>query len=664
MNRMRVAALLFALCVPLTGQGATPPVPAPDGGDPPGAMRPDSNGAGYHMLDQQAARDAPGQYELALWCEAHGLTRERLKHLTLAVLRDPDHPGAHGLLGQVAYRGRWRHAEDLASLLARDGLLAEALAAYRARRDRMEDTPDAHWRLALWCEENGLEPEAIAHLTAVTRRDPGRDAAWRRLGYQRRHGRWMTPEQIDAEAAAREARERADRRWKPRLAALNAALRDESRRGRAELELSRVTDPGAVPAIWRTFVEGQSNGQSRAIRLLAQIEGPTASRALAILAILAEAADTRRLATEILARRDPRDVVGPLLGLLLDPIRYVARPVQGPGDPGILVVAGDEYNLRRFYTVPPLPADTMRRLIDPTTPPDFTLPIALVLGEDWARYSALPVMNQVTRNNVKDLTRNLAIAARATFVAQRQLVNDVDSLEIANDRIDSSNARVLSVLVAITGRDQGKDREASRAWWVDHQGYAYHPLESGGEFRPTYDDEVPLPYVPRYQRITGMSCFGAGTPVWTREGRRPIESVRVGDVVLTRDTRTGGLRLAPVLAIFHNPPAATWRIRLDAGEAAETIVATGIHRFWSAGRGWVMARNLERGDAIRTLASRGVVSSSRPGAVEPVFNLEVGEDRSFLVGEAGALVHDNSLVGDTPAPFDRMADPEAAVDRR
>ena len=33
----------------------------------------------------------------------------------------------------------------------------------------------------------------------------------------------------------------------------------------------------------------------------------------------------------------------------------------------------------------------------------------------------------------------------------------------------------------------------------------------------------------------------------------------------------------------------------------ESVVATGIHRFWKAGGGWVMARELKPGDPIRTL---------------------------------------------------------------
>ena len=105
-----------------------------------------------------------------------------------------------------------------------------------------------------------------------------------------------------------------------------------------------------------------------------------------------------------------------------------------------------------------------------------------------------------------------------------------------------------------------------------------------------------------------MSCFGPGTLVRTREGTRPIEAIRVGDVVLTQETKTGASSFAPVMTVFHNKPAPT--LRIDLG--GEPIVTTGIHRFWKAGRGWVMARDLRPGDAVRTLGGAARCPPSRP----------------------------------------------------
>src|SRR2546421_212392 len=80
------------------------------------------------------------------------------------------------------------------------------------------NTADAHWRLALWCEEHGLKAEAMAHLSTVVRLDPGREAAWKRLGCKKHNGRWVTEAQLVAEKTEAEAQRQADKTWRPRLA--------------------------------------------------------------------------------------------------------------------------------------------------------------------------------------------------------------------------------------------------------------------------------------------------------------------------------------------------------------------------------------------------------------------------------------------------------------
>ena len=287
--------------------------------------------AAYHDLVKRSGGDADTQVRLALWCEASGLGPERLKHLALAVLTDPGHATARGLLGHVAVRGRWRRPEDLDELLRGDTQFSAALAEYDVRRDRMEDTADAHWRLALWCEQKGLEAEAWAHFAAVTRREPAREAAWRRLGYTRHHGRWMRPEQIAAETSALEAQRKADRHWKPLLSRWKWALKEDSRRAWAEAKLAGVTDPRVVPAIWEAFAGGGPDDQGRAARLLAQVDGSSATRALALLAVFGDSAEIRRVATETLARRRPARrrrpadrPPGPP-----DPVRGAPRPGAG-----------------------------------------------------------------------------------------------------------------------------------------------------------------------------------------------------------------------------------------------------------------------------------------------------------------------------------------------
>jgi hypothetical protein len=82
------------------------------------------------------------------------------------------------------------------------------------------------------------------------------------------------------------------------------------------------------------------------------------------------------------------------------------------------------------------------------------------------------------------------------------------------------------------------------------------------------------------------------------------------------------------------------------------VVTTPIHRFWKSGAGWVMARDLKPGDAVRAIGGVVRLVSTAPDAVQPVYNLEVAEGRSYFVGERGALVHDYSPALPVTGPFD------------
>jgi tetratricopeptide (TPR) repeat protein len=614
----------------------------------------------YQTLAKTTGQNASAHLRLALWCEARGLNSESLKHLALAILLDPSYSSARGLFGQVLYRGRWMRPDDVGRRIELDTSLTARLADYRARRAALENTADAHWKLALWCEENGLKEESIAHLSTVTRLDPSRKSAWLRLGYKEFNGHWLRPERAAAERAESEAQARANRRWRPALAKWKAALQDRNRRDLAERKLSNVTDPRAVPAIWFIFMRQAPTDPARTVRMLGQIQGPMASHCLALLAVFGETSEVRRAATETVARRDPREVIDLLINLLIKPIKYEVRPVKGPGSPGVLLVEGERAKVRRHYVVPSPPDRVVRILNDPTTtPPQFDA-IEALLGDELTRVvlqgPSQPFnQNRIVRNNLILGEQNLMEAAKATLLAQRQMASDIETIEARNKVARTLNERVETPLRATTGQDFGQDDDVWRTWWTDQKGYVY-TSQSSAE-KPTIDETVALVYTPQY-RTTRSSCFGAGTLVRTREGSRPIEAIRVGDVVLTQNPESGILNFSPVLAVAHNKPAPTLRIALD----GEAIVATGIHRFWKVGRGWVMARELKTGDAIRCLGGTTHVRAISEEETQPVYNLEVGDDQSFFVGGLGALVHDNTLVQPLAHPFDQA--PKLSLESR
>ena len=94
---------------------------------------------------------------------------------------------------------------------------------------------------------------------APDRRDPARpkrESAWKKLGYKKHDGRWVTDTQLAAEKADTEAQKAADKKWKPLLEKYKAMLDQPSKREEAEAALASVTDPRAVSAIAHAFVTG------------------------------------------------------------------------------------------------------------------------------------------------------------------------------------------------------------------------------------------------------------------------------------------------------------------------------------------------------------------------------------------------------------------------
>jgi hypothetical protein len=679
----------------------------------------------YEAARKQAGRDAQAHVRLALWCEARGMTAERMKHLAAAVLNDPSDALARGLMGLVAYHGKWERPDDV-SREAKDDLGREALMQeYLERRARTADKADAQWKLALWCDQGGLKDQAVAHFHAVLRLDPRREAAWRHLGYKKLGGRWVKPEWQDA--AKREADEqgRANKHWKPLLEGWRSGLasRDRRRRADAEAGLFRLTDPRSVPMIWVVFASRGAEGQNVAVRLLGQVDAPGSSRALAMLALSGKSAEVRRQAIQILRQRDPRDFAPLLASLLRETIKYEVRPVNGPGSPGEILVKNKDANVRRMYSPPPMPGV-------PVLPNDYVGPDAsglpviyryagpynsgemVVPGNSVAAAEAMFGLNggnaaaqvighlglppatagkleatlgQAARVPIANLggPANFPLRARGVGVesmtipvgqmmleyqmaaraAQEQLASDVQSIDSYNGAVRESNQRVRQILADATGTDLGDDCTAWGKWLADLFGYAYAAPSGSSYEPPTVVQQVPLAYQPQPVPVTfnvqmpGVvlqrthACFAAGTPVRTLEGLRPIEALREGDLVLTQAPRSGELKYQVLVTVYHNPPNATYRITL---ETDESIVATGIHRLWKAGKGWTMVRELKLGDVLRTLGGVAAVKSVEADRTQPVYNLQVADGESYFVGTSGVLAHDNSTINPVPEPFDAV----------
>jgi hypothetical protein len=638
----------FLLCSAMLGQAASP------------ARDLSADLKAYQEARSRAGRTADDQVELALWCEARGLDAERLTHLTRATLLDPDNQTARGLLGQVSYKGKWMRPEGVQAAIEADPDAQATLREYLDRRAATAYTADAQQRLAQWCDQHDLKDQATAHYKNVLRIDPRREPVWKKLGYRKHEGRWVTPEDLAAEKAEADAQKHADRRWKPLLEKYRDELtgKDEKKRRRAEDALAGITDLRAVPMIWDVFVRDDKGFQLRAAETLAQIDGPSASQAVARLAVFSDFPEVRGLAAKVLMRRDPHDFLDPLLDLIRKPFRYKADPVRDDGSGGKLFVEGEEFNIERTYQVGQIDwSQIPRRIFTDDVPLGGGLgqnALALGFGGAGVRNNAplLPVANREAIRRDRIILQAIGAQEQVIQQARQSERRDMAAIEQMNRAARNANERVLPLVKASTGQDFGDDRDAWKGWWSNELGYAYR--SSTPSVKPTYTEFVafnPILSVPH------GACFAAGTPVLTIDGPKPIESIEVGDRVLAQDVATGAISYQPVLLTHHNAPSPLLKLTIG----PESLLATGIHRFWRVGKGWTMARDLKPGDVVRTLGGAAKVEASEPAGTAPVFNLDVAEDRDFFVGKAGFLVYDFSVVQPVARPFDAPA--VASLDR-
>lgn len=632
----------------------------------------------YEARKSKAGTDAASQVALALWCEANGLKAERTKHLSRAVLADPKSTTARGLLGQVEVSDGWDNPDGVRAKIQADESLARKLAEYNRRRAELDlhdrrdvlaaaeearksgnyalaeskrfwyarKTAPEHVKLGLWCEQNGLKPEAIAHFTQAVVLDPYRDSTWKHLGYVKRDGRWMSREQAEAERLEASNQQKADRHWEPLLRRWRSWLGEKARFADARARLDKVSEPRSAAAVMRIFGRGGESDQIIAVEILGRIDSPASTRYLSALAVQSASPKVRYRATEILRHREPRDYAGELVERIKSPMKYKVQPVRGPGSQGALYIETSRYKVLRTYDAPPA-FELSPSFFGYVGYDANGLPIVVRGRELQTLAKKSPALQAADIAALEARTMQLLQNANIKAAdSQKRLLADVDAIESQNAAVAAENPLITQVLKsALEAPADLKDDDENgwHTWWFDKLGYTYESPQ------PV---EVQVDVSPQYPPPRVYSCFAAGTPVRTRDGRKPIEKILVGDQVLAQDVSTGSLGFHPVTVVHHNAPSRTIRITLDNGDS---LVASIYHRFWQAGIGWKMARELKAGDVLRTYAGLARVVSTESGLVVPVYNLDVAGARTFYVGEHDTLVHDNTLPEPRQKAFDRVS---------
>lgn len=152
-------------------------------------------------------------------------------------------------------------------------------------------------------------------------------------------------------------------------------------------------------------------------------------------------------------------------------------------------------------------------------------------------------------------------------------------------------------------------------------------------------------------------CFVAGTMVHCANAASgemyllPIEQVREGQLVWSRDEKTGELGIKKVIDTFVTNPSELFHLNIDVNgnsESDETLTGTGEHPFYLSSRpeeGFFPMRELLAGDYLVLASGKSAqvlsLKTERGPPKRPftTYNFEVEDFHTYFVGEAGVWVH-------------------------
>jgi len=138
------------------------------------------------------------------------------------------------------------------------------------------------------------------------------------------------------------------------------------------------------------------------------------------------------------------------------------------------------------------------------------------------------------------------------------------------------------------------------------------------------------------------NCFVAGTQVVTPAGLRAIETLKSGDLVLSRGAPEEPVVARPIARTFVRAAAEL----VDVGFVTidgehEAVRSTPEHAYWTLDRGWVGAGELVPGETVSDVVGRElqVDRVARIPGEATVYNFEVSEHHTYFVGHVAAWVH-------------------------
>lgn len=544
--------------------------------------------------------------------------------------------------GYMKVDGEWMRYEDAVKRV----LDQKTLAEYRDRRDQAETARDLIL-LANWCRGKGLDHHFRVHKMQALRLDPkiARVKKSSDLGLVDVSGYWLTPSVAARVQRDSEFQRQSHRRFRKVCQTISRKVNGSAARvEEGQARLDEITKPEALPAIDTFIGQRTRKGAEHAVSAFGKVPTVRSSVLLTKYAVFANSPAARSAATRELSDRRLPDFVPLLLKLLSTEIEKV-EPQAEQFNPFVMFNSSGRFNPLAMFSGGQRrqqqsykfenqyrreTQDSIATLKSTVAVNPLEFEVRVVEGESFeSRF--VPMSWSDARDAAERSTEN-AIAAKWGR-----------SIEQANKDIRELNERVIDVLSEVSDQSSRDDPKYWWSWWSNRVGT--EPREKEIIEVEELEERTAVTRVEVRER---SECFAAGTTVLTARGPRPIETVLGGDRVLAQNIETGELEFK----VVEQPTVRARRVptvRLEIGD--ETIVCTPGHEVWQNGFGWVRAKELRRGDRVRTAKGSLPVHSVRGGRPQLTYNLVVEGHHNYFVTNSALLVHDVN----TSTPTDNIA---------
>jgi hypothetical protein len=506
--------------------------------------------------------------------------------------------------------------------------LKSSLRKYRKQRGDQPLDLEGHRSMAVYCSSQNWVPQAKAHWYGVLSFEPNHAEARKALGFRRIGNRWVSAEEWQSILEQNSETLASLKKWYPRVNEVASQLDRGGKESVKAIEwLQKVEDPGIVPALHAAATQNSGDTAVHLVNAIRRFQTKDACSALANLAIGEPSSPISASAIKGLKEVESEWYVPELLDLMASDIEVQNQIVTRPNGALVLQTIGRQEMQDTNEVI------QIDKILTTGSGPN----IAPRMAMNNRRLGLRSGRNVATIQS----PTNAVAASIAMDEAERFAKANTAAAANSNTELRDKQSKIAVVLRATSGQKLDDTAQTWWNWWQKQQEIeVLGPKEINYQYGQDYSSPV---YTPRPVQVSftlpenTCECLVAGTAVQTETGLASIESIRIGDQVVSQNILTGELSLKPVIRTTRRAPAPTRSMTLESGES---IVSTLGHPWWVTGKGWTKTKDLQPGMAIRTTSGNVVIKEVSSAKDEVTYNLVVADNHNYFVGEKRLLSFD------------------------